>query len=230
MPKDKPVLRVLFHVSGLGRRSHRSRRRSQATVPPFLGGYGGKVCVRLTARAGGAAGSNATAGGGRRLTAHCSPGGRRGAGATCLGELPLPASWWPPLIGGGGGEAANVISDHDAKSGKSKKQKGSSSAKQSKVAVSVSYSVFEARRGRDCGDYDRGEIIGPEEQYRAGTGRLHGAEVEVWECLKVFALLPLPPEVKRGEDAWADVGGGGERKYAHWRVCARGEEGETEGG
>ncbi len=133
---------------------HLGKRRRSANSNPDPPSPNNKVCVRLTALVAGSGGGASNDTDGRRRVAHCSPGGdrRRGGGAgsaTCLGELALPSTWWPPLIGG------DLNSDDD-ESGKKKNRikRAAFVSKQPKVAISVSYSVFEARGNRDCDDYD----------------------------------------------------------------------------
>ena len=65
--KDSPVLRVLFHT---GQRGFSAKKKSS-------------VCILLNAALGN-----------RTVSGVCSPGGRDG---TCLGELTIPAGWWPGL-------------------------------------------------------------------------------------------------------------------------------------
>ena len=194
VPKDKPVLRVLFHVSGVGRRSHRNRRRSVAGGGGGSGGGGGgRVCVRITAQASGGANASGDGGSGRRRTAYCSPGGSRrsggGSGATCLGELALPSSWWPPLAG--------TVADNGEKEeeeDKKKRKDPKESGKQSKVAVSVSYSVFETRGG-ECDESQ-------EEEGEGEKADIHAALVFV--CLSLFSLDERQGKQKQWEKycAW----------------------------
>ncbi|XP_061712133.1 transmembrane protein 132E isoform X1 [Cydia pomonella] len=68
LPRDAPVLRVLFHTGGEG------GARRAATRPR-------RVCITLHATLGT-----------KSLTATCGPEGEEGA---CLAELTIPASWWP---------------------------------------------------------------------------------------------------------------------------------------
>ncbi|CAG5012540.1 unnamed protein product [Parnassius apollo] len=68
LPRDAPVLRVLFHTGGEG------GTRRAATRPR-------RVCITLHA-------SLAS----KTLTASCGPEGEEGA---CLAELTVPAAWWP---------------------------------------------------------------------------------------------------------------------------------------
>ncbi|XP_059054238.1 transmembrane protein 132E [Achroia grisella] len=68
LPRDSPVLRVLFHTGGEG------GARRAATRPR-------RVCITLHASLGS-----------RSLTATCGPEGEEGA---CLAELTVPAAWWP---------------------------------------------------------------------------------------------------------------------------------------
>nr|XP_021189588.1 transmembrane protein 132E isoform X1 [Helicoverpa armigera] len=68
LPRDAPVLRVLFHTGGEG------GARRAATRPR-------RVCITLHASYGS-----------RTLTATCGPEGEEGA---CLAELTVPAAWWP---------------------------------------------------------------------------------------------------------------------------------------
>jgi transmembrane protein 132 len=96
--KDSPVLRVLFHT---GQRGPASKKK-------------GVVCILLTAALGN-----------RSVSTACAPGGRDGS---CLGQLTLPAGWWPGLA-----TTAN--------------QAGT---KQPKIVALVSYRVTVGRRG-ECG-------------------------------------------------------------------------------
>ncbi|KAL4714013.1 hypothetical protein ACJJTC_008367 [Scirpophaga incertulas] len=68
LPRDAPVLRVLFHTGGEG-----GARRAAARPR--------RVCITLHANLGS-----------RTLTATCGPEGEEGA---CLAELTIPAAWWP---------------------------------------------------------------------------------------------------------------------------------------
>lgn len=68
LPRDAPVLRVLFHTGGEG-----GARRAA--------GRPRRVCITLHATLGS-----------RTLTATCGPEGEQGA---CLAELTIPAAWWP---------------------------------------------------------------------------------------------------------------------------------------
>ncbi|XP_039747216.1 transmembrane protein 132E [Pararge aegeria] len=68
LPKDAPVLRVLFHTGGEG-----GARRAAARPR--------RVCITLHASIGN-----------KILTATCGPEGEEGA---CLAELTVPAAWWP---------------------------------------------------------------------------------------------------------------------------------------
>ncbi|XP_045784546.1 transmembrane protein 132E [Maniola jurtina] len=68
LPKDAPVLRVLFHTGGEG-----GARRAAARPR--------RVCITLHASIGT-----------KTLTATCGPEGEEGA---CLAELTVPAAWWP---------------------------------------------------------------------------------------------------------------------------------------
>ena len=108
-----------------------------------MGAGAQRICVKLSAQASGANGTNR-----RVISAHCAPGRRGGAGAsgTCLGELSLPSSWWPPIVGEGTALGGKALA-----AGEKKKK---ASAKQGKVAVSVSYEAYEAR-GRSCGEEEQ---------------------------------------------------------------------------
>ncbi|XP_049867014.1 transmembrane protein 132E isoform X2 [Pectinophora gossypiella] len=68
LPRDAPVLRVLFHTGGEG-----GARRAAARPR--------RVCITLHATFGT-----------KTLTATCGPEGEEGA---CLAELTVPAAWWP---------------------------------------------------------------------------------------------------------------------------------------
>lgn len=68
LPRDAPVLRVLFHTGGEG------GARRAATRPR-------RVCITLHANLGS-----------KSLTATCGPEGEEGA---CLAEITIPAAWWP---------------------------------------------------------------------------------------------------------------------------------------
>ncbi|XP_024939788.1 uncharacterized protein LOC107266718 isoform X3 [Cephus cinctus] len=73
VPRDSPVLRVLFHAGSeaVGRRQLLLARHQ-------------RVCVVL----------HASLPGRPSLTAACSPDGEDGV---CLAQITIPASWWPPL-------------------------------------------------------------------------------------------------------------------------------------
>ncbi|XP_045518859.1 transmembrane protein 132E isoform X1 [Pieris brassicae] len=68
LPRDAPVLRVLFHTGGEG-----GARRAATRLR--------RVCITLHASLGS-----------KTLTATCGPEGEEGA---CLAELTVPAAWWP---------------------------------------------------------------------------------------------------------------------------------------
>ncbi|XP_038215415.1 transmembrane protein 132E isoform X1 [Zerene cesonia] len=68
LPRDAPVLRVLFHTGGEG-----GARRAASRLR--------RVCITLHASLGS-----------KVLTATCGPEGEEGA---CLAELTVPAAWWP---------------------------------------------------------------------------------------------------------------------------------------
>ncbi|XP_013186597.2 transmembrane protein 132E [Amyelois transitella] len=68
LPRDSPVLRVLFHTGGEG-----GARRAAARPR--------RVCITLHAMLDS-----------RSLSATCGPEGEEGA---CLAELTIPAAWWP---------------------------------------------------------------------------------------------------------------------------------------
>lgn len=78
VPKDNPVLRVLFH---LGHHHQRNSHESGA----------GTICVLLTASV---VGKPFIGNLSNTISTTCSPDGREG---TCLGQLTLPSSWWPSL-------------------------------------------------------------------------------------------------------------------------------------
>ncbi|RZF42919.1 hypothetical protein LSTR_LSTR003635, partial [Laodelphax striatellus] len=75
VPRDSPVLRVLFHA-GAG---------ADGPGAAVVGGGRQPVCIVLQVQGPGAAGS---------LSASCSPDGEDGV---CLAEVVLPAGWWVPL-------------------------------------------------------------------------------------------------------------------------------------
>lgn len=84
IPRDSPVLRVLFHAGSeaTGRRQSLLGRQQRVCVllhatPSIRGDQGGA--------------DNLTPG---PLTAACSPDGQDGV---CLAQITVPASWWPPL-------------------------------------------------------------------------------------------------------------------------------------
>lgn len=84
-----------------------------------------RLCVRLSAHLYGANRNEL-------VSSHCSPSGTEG---TCLGEVTLPSSWWPSLTG--------MVSDEGGK------------AKQPKLSVKVTYTVFEAQM-RGCAGVKQG--------------------------------------------------------------------------
>ncbi|TRY70776.1 hypothetical protein TCAL_10024 [Tigriopus californicus] len=67
VPKDRPTLRVLFHLGH------------------YLGLFGQKLCIHLTV----VSSSQPEA----KLFSQCSPSRK---GGTCVAEAHLPMSWWPP--------------------------------------------------------------------------------------------------------------------------------------
>ncbi|XP_017893441.1 transmembrane protein 132E isoform X2 [Ceratina calcarata] len=93
VPRDSPVLRVLFHAgSEAGGRRQLLLARHQ------------RVCVILHANLAAPARSTANRNNGKSyssssssaymLTAACSPDGENGV---CLAQITIPADWWPPL-------------------------------------------------------------------------------------------------------------------------------------
>ncbi|CAB4057888.1 TMEM132 [Lepeophtheirus salmonis] len=82
IPRDKPVLRVLFHAGG-----HGGPYRS-------LNGAPRTICIRLYVSL-----RNET------KSTCCSPDGRDG---TCLGQLTLPSRWWPSLVFNGSEEGGKT--------------------------------------------------------------------------------------------------------------------------
>ena len=81
IPKDKPILRVLFHAAA-GKRSHNHHRGSHQRKRTT-----GKrrICVRVSAHFSPTESTSSV----------CSPDPRDG---TCLGQTALPSSWWPSII------------------------------------------------------------------------------------------------------------------------------------
>ena len=137
--KDSPVLRVLFHT---GQRGFATKKKSS-------------VCILLTATLGN-----------RSVSGVCSPGGREG---TCLGELTVPAGWWPGLA-------------------------TASTAKHPKIVAVVTYSVAMARRGECATAMVGGLVVGgerevgrvPLEHSRAGYQQVAGDET-------LHLLIPQTP-------------------------------------
>ena len=88
IPRDSPVLRVLFHAG-----TDPSSRRQMLMARHH------QVCIVLHASMGDAT----------PLSAACSPDGEDGV---CLAQITVPASWWPPLPAptskGGGGTVAKT--------------------------------------------------------------------------------------------------------------------------
>ena len=136
MPKDNPVLRVLFHADKQNIHNEHLTRRSESDTN---NGYTYRsspstICVQLLATqdSGYKNSKNDFSSKTNRNTrsATCSSNGRDG---TCLGQITLPASWWPPLVG----RADNW------KSQNSESSFDKAAPKQPKVNVKVSYLVYE---------------------------------------------------------------------------------------
>ena len=140
VPKDNPVLRVLFHADKQNLNNEHAHRREQSDTN---NGYSYRsspstICVQLLATQ--ISGykhdkndflypSKAS----RNIrSATCSSNGRDG---TCLGQITLPASWWPPLIG-----RADNWKDTSSESSFSKPV-----PKQPKINVKVTYLVYETK-------------------------------------------------------------------------------------
>lgn len=122
VPRDSPVLRVLFHT-GQQPNSVSVSTSSTAGVTASVGRNRQRVCIVLYAALGDRP-SEAAA---------CSPGGEDGV---CLAQLTVPASWWPPLPG------PDYFSEppHEAKP----------INKTPRRMVRIAYSVFEPRGSEPC--------------------------------------------------------------------------------
>jgi transmembrane protein 132 len=123
IPRDSPVLRVLFHT-GQQPNSVGVSTSSTAGVTASVGRNNRqRVCIVLYASLGERP-SEAAA---------CSPGGDDGV---CLAQLTIPASWWPPLPG------PDYFSEppHESKPAN----------KIPRRMVRIAYSVFEPRGSEPC--------------------------------------------------------------------------------
>ena len=132
MPKDNPVLRVLFHADKQNIHNEH-HRREQSDGNNGYSSYRSSpstICVQLLAtQDSGYKNSRSDFSSKTNIntrTATCSSNGKDG---TCLGQITLPASWWPPLIG---------RIDKTSESSFSKP-----APKQPKVNIKVSYLVYE---------------------------------------------------------------------------------------
>ena len=153
MPKDNPVLRVLFHADkqNLHNEHH---GRAQPNTNTYRSSPS-TICVQLLATQdfGYKHGANNDFSFSSKTsvrnfrTTTCSSNGRDG---TCLGQITLPASWWPPLVG----NANTWKHDDDNSLGKSFKK---ATTKQPKVNVKVSYLVYETNE--DSCEGSEGKLI-----------------------------------------------------------------------
>ena len=138
MPKDNPVLRVLFHADkqNIHNEHPRSSESDTNNGYTYRRSSPSTICVQLLATQDSRyknskhdfSYSSKTNRNTRSAT--CSSNGRDG---TCLGQITLPASWWPPLVG-------------RTEKWKSQNSEGSfdkAAPKQPKVNVKVSYLVYE---------------------------------------------------------------------------------------
>ena len=132
VPKDNPVLRVLFHADKQNVHNEH-HRREQSDGNNGYASYRSSpstICVQLLAtQDSGHRNSRNDFSSTSNLntrTATCSSNGKDG---TCLGQITLPASWWPPLVG---------RLDKTSESSFAKP-----APKQPKVNVKVSYLVYE---------------------------------------------------------------------------------------
>ena len=140
MPKDNPVLRVLFHADKQNlHNEHHGRAQSDTNSGYTYRSSPSTICVQLLATQDSGNKNNKhefasylpkTNGNVRSAT--CASNGRDG---TCLGQITLPASWWPPLVG-----VAENLKGRASESSSAK-----ASPKQPKVNVKVSYLVYETR-------------------------------------------------------------------------------------
>ena len=144
MPKDNPVLRVLFHADKQNlHNEHHGRAQSDTNSGYTYRSSPSTICVQLLATldSGNKNNNKHDFAFGSKTNEHtrsatCTSNGRDG---TCLGQITLPASWWPSLVG---------ISE-GSKGGSSKTSSSKASLKQPKVNVRVSYLVYETR-GQTC--------------------------------------------------------------------------------
>ena len=137
MPKDNPVLRVLFHADKQNiHNEHHGRSDSDTNNGYSYRSSPSTICVQLLATqdSGYKNSKNdfsfSSKTNRNTRTATCSSNGRDG---TCLGQITLPASWWPPLVG----------RTENWKNQNSESSFDKSAPKQPKVNVKVSYLVYE---------------------------------------------------------------------------------------
>ena len=158
VPKDNPVLRVLFHTANYHNIGHNSQICIVLTASMEASGSGGshrKKDKRPKPSNSAKQGGSGRRGRQNRLSVSQICAFRREVkDGTCLGQLTLPSSWWMPFTqqlqkrpkkgrgqpsatGGDSGPEANSAADQGI-------------MKQPKVFVDVKYSVFETRAGASC--------------------------------------------------------------------------------
>ena len=158
VPKDNPVLRVLFHTANYHNIGHNSQICIVLTASMEASGSGGshrKKDKRTKPSNSAKQGGSGRRGRQNRLSVSQICAFRREVkDGTCLGQLTLPSSWWMPFTqqlqkrpkkgrgqpsatGGDSGPEANSAADQGI-------------MKQPKVFVDVKYSVFETRAGASC--------------------------------------------------------------------------------
>jgi transmembrane protein 132 len=123
VPRDSPVLRVLFHTGQQANSVGASTSSTAGVTAPVGRNSRQRVCIVLYA----------TLGDRPSEAAACSPGGDDGV---CLAQLTVPASWWPPLPG------PDYFSEppHETKP----------MNKTPRRMVRIAYSVFEPRGSEPC--------------------------------------------------------------------------------
>merc|ERR1712223_1487154 len=177
VPKDNPVLRVLFHTANYHNIGHNSQICIVLTASMEASGSGGshrKKDKRTKPSNSAKQGGSGRRGRQNRLSVSQICAFRREVkDGTCLGQLTLPSSWWMPFTqqlqkrpkkgrgqpsatGGDSGPEANSAADQGI-------------MKQPKVFVDVKYSVFETRAGASCHqDQGHGKATTPLDETRRG--------------------------------------------------------------
>lgn len=98
VPRDSPVLRVLFHAGSeaSGRRQLMARHQRVCVVlhASLASPSRGNAASRSSNGYSSSSSSFSSSSSSSALTAACSPDGENGV---CLAQITIPADWWPPL-------------------------------------------------------------------------------------------------------------------------------------